>query len=182
MFENISSTMNQCFVFFIAGIVMGLFYEALRFSRMLIRHNAVAVCIEDAVYLSLTAVIGFIIALSVGIGYFRIYYIVCEAIGAILYFLTLGRLINYALRHFSNAVKHILRVFFDKIIQFSRKYIVPIAKKVSPLFSKFAEIAENVKKYRKKGLKSEHSMMYNKKEKSDGGGENRSVVQAKIRK
>ena len=182
MFENISSTLQQCAYFFAAGLIMGLFYEVLRFFRMILRHNIVVVCIEDTLYMSICAFTSFIVALSVGIGYMRIYYIVFEAIGATVYFLTVGRLLNYILRCISGAVKRFVRMVVKKTVQGLGRVIIPIGKKISQVFG---YIAENVQKsafISKMHLKKANEIEYNEKTQSIGGGERTSVVKAKIRK
>ena len=157
---------------------MGLFYEALRFFRMILRHNIVVVCIEDTLYMSICAFTSFVIALSVGIGYMRIYYIVFEAIGAAVYFLTVGRLLNYILRRISGAAKHFVSMVAKKTGKGLSRVFIPIGKKISRIFG---YIAENVKKG-KMHLKKSNEIEYNEKAQSIGGGERTSVVKAKIRK
>ena len=182
MFENISSTLQQCAYFFAAGLIMGLFYEALRFFRMILRHNIIALCIEDTLYMSVCAFISFIIALSVGIGYMRIYYIVFEAIGAAIYFLTVGRLLNYILRRISGAAKHFLCTAAKKTGQCLGRVFMPIGKKVSQVFVYIAEIVRNSAFFSKIHLKKSSEVEYNDKAQSIGGGERAGVVKAKIRK
>ena len=182
MFENISSTLQQCACFFAAGLIMGLFYEVLRFFRMLLRHNTVAVCIEDTLYMTVCAFISFVIALTVGIGYMRIYYIVFEAMGAAIYFLTVGRLINHVLKHISKGVKRLVRTVFKKIWHIFGKVFAPIDKKMRQIFSKIAEIIRKKGFYSKMHLKRTGQIEYNKKVQSIGRGENTGVVKAKIRK
>ena len=161
---------------------MGLFYEALRFFRMILRHNTVAVCIEDTLYLSICALASFITALSVGIGYMRIYYIVFEAMGAAIYFLTAGRLLNHILRRVSRGAKRFIRAVFNKMGQFLGKIFAPIGKKIRLIFGNIAENARNTAFYSKMHLKKRGKIEYNKKVPSVDGGEHAGVVKAKIRK
>lgn len=182
MFENISSTLQQCAYFFAAGIIMGLFYEALRFFRMLLRHNIIFVCVEDTLYLSTCAFISFIIALSVGIGYMRIYYIVFEAMGAAIYFLTVGRLLNYILRSISSGVKRLIRKAANKTGYFLGKLFAPIGKKIRTIFGNIAENARSSELYSKIHLKKPSEIEYTKNVRSMAGGERTGVIKAKIRK
>lgn len=161
---------------------MGLFYEVLRFFRMILRHNIIAVCIEDTLYLSICALISFIIALSVGIGYMRIYYIVFEAMGAACYFLTAGRLLNYVLRRISGAAKRFICTIVKKIGQYLIKIFAPIGKKINRIFSYIAEIVRNSAFYSKMHLQKTGAIEYNEKVQSIDGGEHTGVVKAKIRK
>lgn len=161
---------------------MGLFYEALRFFRMILRHNIVTVCIEDTLYMSVCAFISFIIALSVGIGYMRIYYIAFEAIGAAIYFLTVGRLLNYILRSISGAAKRFIHTVAKKAGRGLGRVFIPIGKKINCLFSYIAEIVHNSAFFSKTHLKKTSEVEYNVKAQSIVGGERTGVVKAKIRK
>ena len=182
MFENISSTLQQCAYFFAAGLIMGLFYEVLRFLRMILHHNNFAVCIEDALYLSICAFVSFIIALAVGIGYMRIYYIVFEAMGAGIYFLTIGRLLNSILRRISGAAKRLVCIAAKGIWRYLGKFFAPIGKKIRLIFGKIAEFIQKNAIYSKIHLKKSGEIEYNKKVQSIVGGEQAGVVKAKIRK
>ena len=182
MFENISSTLQQCGCFFIAGLFMGLFYEILRFLRMTFRHNTVAVFIEDTLYMSMWGLISFIIALSVGIGYFRIYYVIFELLGAAFYFLTLGRAVNFIMRRSIGKVKKFFYAIYKKFKPKLVSFFSFIAKKFKSLFGKIAEIMPNAVLNSKKDLQSKGEMLYNIKVQSNEGGEVNSVIKAKIRK
>lgn len=182
MYENISSTLGQCYYFFIAGIIFGAFYELLRFLRLLIKHNAVAVFIEDVFYFAACAFISFVIALSVGIGYFRVYYIVFEALGVFLYFLTFGRLINKLLRRVVKVIKKLFFGLYKKIKPKITAFFVPIAVKIKALFVKIAENMPKIEFYHQKGLKTTNKVVYNNKVPLSEGGESSGVIKAQVRK
>ena len=90
MFETISQTLLLGGYFLILGVILGLCYELFRFLRLLRRHNTLAVTIEDCLFFSFSAIVSFIVALSVGGGFFRVYYVFFEAAGFVLYYFTLG--------------------------------------------------------------------------------------------
>lgn len=181
MFENISSTLQQCGYFFVLGAIIGLFYEILRIFRMFIRHNSIALCAEDTIFLTLCGFISYIVSMAVGIGYFRIYYIVFEVFGAAFYFLTLGRLVNYIFRRISKIIILILSTIFGKIFCCLKKSIVPIAEKIRSIFDKFAKFIQKRKNINKKVLQKHNEMLYNNIQ-LDLRSENRNVIKAKIRK
>lgn len=186
MFENINSVFNQCLCFLAAGAVFGLCYEALRLLRMLLPHPAAVVFFEDTLFFAACGLMSFIIALWVGMGYFRIYYIAFEAIGALLYFLTLGRLINFCLKHAVGFVKRSFSGICKKLKPKVKALFMPFAKKIKGLFSKIAEFVPKPAFNTKKHLKSNSEMLYNNNIhstlNSGGGGGNGSVIKAKIRK
>ncbi|MCM1055022.1 MAG: spore cortex biosynthesis protein YabQ [Bacteroides sp.] len=186
MFENIDSTFFQAVCFFAAGAAFGLCYEALRLLRMLFKHHAAVVFAEDTLFFALCGFVSFIIALWVGIGYFRIYYMAFELLGASLYFLTLGRLINALLRRAVRGIKVLFASACRKVSPKLAALFVPIAVKFKEMFS---NIAENVIKpifNRKKHLKNTDEMLYNSKVHTpvilNKGGESGGVIKAQIRK
>lgn len=186
MFENINSTFNQCLCFLAAGAVFGLCYEVLRLLRMIFPHPTAVVFFEDTLFFAACGFVSFIIALWVGIGYFRIYYIVFEAIGALLYFMTLGRLINLCLKRVVGLMKKFFREICKKLKPKAKAVFMPFAKKIKELFSKIAEFIPKPVFNPKKHLKSNSEMLYNNNVhstlESGGGGGNGSVIKAKIRK
>lgn len=169
MFENINSTFNQCLTFLAAGVLFGLCYEILRLLRMLFPHPTVLVFFEDTLFFAVCGLLSFIIAMWVGIGYFRIYYIAFEAIGALLYFLIPGRLINLCLRHTVSFIKKFFRKIYrklkpklkDKVNIWHDTLFMPFAKKVKGLFGKIAEFAPRPSFNTKKHLQSNGEMLYN---------------------
>lgn len=196
MYENISSTLGQCGCFLILGIIMGLGYECLRFFRMLVRHNAVFLFIEDTLFFALCALISFITALAVGIGYFRIYYAAFEAMGVLLYFSTVGRALNAILRGTVKGIKRFFCAIYRKIKPKAVTFFTPVIRKIREQFSKIAENVPKISLYKKRHLKSTSEIVYNSGEdivvrsevKSKiysmhtEGGENGGVIKAKIRK
>lgn len=186
MFENINSTFQQGMCFLAAGAVFGLLYEALRFLRMLIKHHAAVVFIEDTLFFVLCGFVSFIIALWVGMGYFRIYYIAFEVLGASLYFLTVGRLLNSLLRLATNALKKFFYTIYKKIKPKAAALFVPFTKKIKSWFGYIAEKVRTPVFNSKKHLKNREEMLYNNKVHSavqlNKGGENGGVIKAQIRK
>ncbi len=186
MFENINSTFVQCLSFLAAGAVFGLCYELLRLLRMIFRHPTALVFIEDTLFFAACGLVSFIIALWVGIGYFRVYYIAFEAVGAALYFLTLGRLINYCLRQAVNTAKKLLRFVYRKIKPKAIVLFMPFVRKIKVLFSNIAEFCTGSIFNHKKHLKRTDEMLYNNNihsiENSGERGGASGVIKAKIRK
>lgn len=181
MYENISSTLQQCGVFFLAGIVMGLSYEVFRTLRIAVRHHAVIVFIEDILFFSLCGVVSFIIALTVGIGYFRVYYAVFEVLGAGVYFLTLGRAVNFLLKKVIKGIKRFFYAIYKKLSPNVERSFVAFAKKTKKVFVKIAEIVPIPKLIRKNDLPKSAEMVYNVRTPQNEGGSG-NAVKAKIRR
>ena len=73
----------------LCGVCFGLFYEAFRFSRLFFS-NKMLIIIEDAVFFSLIGLFSFYLALKSSFGYHRVYLIIGQLIGFILYYFTFG--------------------------------------------------------------------------------------------
>lgn len=183
MFESISSTFMQCGCFLLTGFLFGTAYEVLRFIRLMIRHNALLISIEDTLFLSLCAIVSFIVSLSVGSGYFRIYYVAFEILGISAYFFTLGRLLNFILRRIVGSIKRILQKIFGRLARMCRKVIVAITHKLKSVFVIIYESVTNIIKKHQKRLKSPKGLVYNSKvEGKDERTEKRNVIKAQVRK
>ena len=183
MFESISNTLGQCACFFAAGFIFGFIYEFFRFLRLLKRHNAVAVCIEDVIFFTLLAFVSFTISLMIGSGYFRFYYVVCEAFGGIAYYFTVGRLLQFVFGKIIGAIRSGLRFLFHKTSKLMGKVFGAFKHKIRPLFVKCNENVKAVVKKAKKRLPRAHRIMYNNNVLSEKKeGESKNVIKAQIRK
>ena len=182
MFEDISYTLQQCGCFFIFGAFLGVCYEPLRILRMLFRHNTVAVFTEDLLFFSLSGLLTFIMSLWVGIGYFRIYYVIFAFLGACCYFLTLGKLMNRIFRKTSRTLKRGICAIFKKIKPKMDKLFSTIEQILKPLFVDIADFYHNKVLNGKKALPNTDEMVYNNNIPSKNGGESGSVIKAQIRK
>lgn len=182
MFEDISYTLQQCGCFFVFGAVMGLCYEPLRLLRMMFKHNIAAVFIEDLLFFSLSGFACFITALWVGIGYFRIYYIVFAFLGVCCYFLTLGMLLNKILKKTVKIIKAFFCAIYKKIKPIFVGFFSTIYQIIKPLFVNIADFFHNKLLKPKKGLPNTDEMVYNNKNTFEDGGESGSVIKAQIRK
>lgn len=182
MFEDIGYTLQQCGCFFIFGVFMGLCYEPLRVLRMLFKHNTAAVFIEDLLFFSLSGLATFIMSLWVGIGYFRIYYIVFVLLGACCYFLTVGMLINRISKKAAKSVKKGLYAVYKKIRLKRDKLFSAIRQILKPLFVNIADFYHKKVFYRKKALPKADEKVYNDNNLPVNGGEVGSVIKAQIRK
>ena len=182
MFEDIGYTLQQCGCFLIFGIAAGLCYEPLRILRMLFRHNAALVFVEDLLYFSLVGLAAFITSLWVGIGYFRIYYVVFAFLGACCYFLTLGMLINRIFRKVSKGIKRGICAISQKIKPKIGKLFGTIKQIFRPFFGNIADFLHDKVFTGKKDLPNTDEIVYNNNIPPKNGGENGSVIKAQIRK
>lgn len=181
MFETISQTLVFGGYFLILGAALGLLYEFFRFIRLLIRHNTLAVTVEDCLFASVSAIVSFIVALSVGGGYFRLYYVFFEAIGFILYHFTLGKLIYLISKHTIVLLRRILRRFFAFTHKYLRRFFVFIRQKFKLQFVIIYNFLTKPIVLSKKLLQKRYSLVYNNKRSNNvEGSENKNAVKARI--
>lgn len=87
---------EQLFTFMYAGIlgvILGFAYDIFRILRMIMNSKNISIFIQDILYFVLSGVITFWFVLNFNSGDSRFYILAGEAIGWILYHLTVGNLI-----------------------------------------------------------------------------------------
>lgn len=91
--ETFFSVEEELFLFFascLCGVFIGAYYDIFRAFRMLVPHKSVLVIIEDLVFLGSYGIFLSAFANAAARGELRFYYIIGNAIGAALYFFTIG--------------------------------------------------------------------------------------------
>jgi hypothetical protein len=146
VFEPISQGLYELMMFCILGFLSAALYEPLRIVRLFVKTGTLMTGIQDFLFLSACGLIVFAYSLEFGAGYFRYFYVVGVVFGATVYFLTAGRLINFVMRTFANAIKtRILRPIWNllgKIAQKIRSVIVRSYKNAE----KHAKLLKNTTK------------------------------------
>ena len=97
------------------GFAFGLAYDCFRIARIAVRTAAWAVFIQDILFFFLCAVSTFFFMLRTIDGQLRFFILMGEALGALLYFLTLSILVMKVSTALINAVKAALRFVFYRI-------------------------------------------------------------------
>lgn len=77
----------------ILGVVLGFAYDIFRILRMIVNSKNISIFIQDVLYFIISGIITFWFVLYFNSGDSRFYILVGEAIGWILYHLTIGNLI-----------------------------------------------------------------------------------------
>ena len=164
----------DCFMIaFVAGLIFGLVYEALRIIRLILRFRA-AIFVCDVLFFILSA-FG-VMMLSKGLGnYVRIYTVLGFGAGVFTYIVTLGRLLNLAESAASTAWRMTIGKALRKAGQFAKKCVGTIRQKTEMIISKISKDIEN----RRQDLKSSTQTLYN-KEKREKLGEGDHVIKAKV--
>ncbi len=158
---------TSCFLqAILLGMVLGAFYDAFRFLRVMIKSPSAVILIEDALYFAVAAFISFSFMLQLTDGEIRIFVLIGEALGAVLYINTVGEILFRIYKSVARVIKKVLtRVLglisipLRKIFQFIRKII----KKTKEKFKKRI-------KNKKTRLKRHRGMVYNNSERKNGKG------------
>lgn len=77
----------------ILGAVLGVIYDAIRVFNAVVKENLVRIFVQDVLYFIISAVITFMYMLVVNGGEIRVYIVVGEAVGWLIYRATLGKFI-----------------------------------------------------------------------------------------
>lgn len=187
MFETTREVLAQLGNFAIIGFFLGFLYDIFRFIRIVIPHSRFIVNIEDMLFLTFSGFVLFYFSLEIGQGAFRLYYAVSALFGAAVFRFTFGFLTAFI----ASVVKKLLFVILNFM---NRLFLVPIknffgkmyqkAKRVfGTMYRKSEKIAEKARLH----LKKKPEIVYNDIISSMDimgkvGGEERSVIKAKVRK
>jgi Sec-independent protein translocase protein TatA len=162
MFEPATQSLHETAMFAILGFLLAALYEPMRIARIFFRTHAALVAVSDFLFLSACGLIVFAYSLEFGGGHFRYYYLIGLAFGTVVYFLTVGKLINMITRAFADAIRKAVRRTASAI---RRKVLLPLREKFVQLvqslgtkLGKFQQIAEN----RRKDLQNKLKVVYNK--------------------
>lgn len=76
------------------GIVLGVFYDIFRIIRLFFACRYWNIFIQDILYFSFSGIMTFLFILSINFGEVRFYILAGEAIGWIIYYLTIGEIMH----------------------------------------------------------------------------------------
>ncbi|MCH5323687.1 MAG: spore cortex biosynthesis protein YabQ [Eubacterium sp.] len=179
---NVETPLYEQFLYFIVcGAFLGLGYEILRLLRFCLPHGVIVTGIEDTLYLSLCGFILFGFSMEIGNGQFRLLYLVSAAVGAAVYFLTVGRLIKKLYTLILSAFSKIIRFIFRPV----KKAIGKFAHFLGARFGKVYKLLSAKLKNRLNNLKSKHNMLYNHNDNTARGDEiiaGKQKIKAKVKK
>ena len=163
----------DCFMIaFMAGLLFGLVYEALRIVRLILRFKA-AIFICDILFFLLSALAVMTLSKSLG-NYVRGYTVLGFGAGVFCYIVTVGRLLNLA----ESAASIAWRKTIGKLIH---NISVKLGEGFSAFSQKAVPIFVKCSKDLKKHLKFTPRIMYNKEEQQKAKeSEKTHVIQAKV--
>lgn len=144
----------------LVGAVLGVCYDAFRILRLAVQHPSGVVVIEDVLYAVICAVVSFGYLLVMDCGEIRLFVLVGELIGAVLYFCTLSVLLIAVSKQIISAIKwfftQLYRIFLAPIVRFF-KYIFG---KITLSYDFFAKRVQNKVKTSQNHLKKPNCLLY----------------------
>jgi hypothetical protein len=168
MFEPATQSLHETAMFAVLGFLHAALYEPMRIARIFFRCHAALVAVGDFLFLAASGLIVFAYSLEFGGGHFRYYYLIGLAFGTVVYFLTVGKLINTLTRTFADAIRKAVRRTASAV---RRKILLPLREKFVQLVQAIAakagrlqQIAEN----RRKDLQNKMKVVYNNKRRAAG--------------
>lgn len=158
---------TSCFLqAILLGVILGAFYDAFRFLRVMIKSPVAVIFIEDALYFATAAFISFSFMLQMTDGEIRLFVLLGEAIGAILYINTIGEILFGIYKVIIGVIRKILKRVFGVIL-------IPLKAVIGFIRKNIRKIKENLKKRIKNNktrLKRYKGMVYNNTERKNGKG------------
>ena len=142
------------------GAALGTVWDVFRTARLLLPHNGLLVALEDIAFLLFYGIFLSAFAVSAAHGEMRLYYVLGNAAGFLLYLVTLGSIVSAAMKKMLLALK---TVFCVITAPFRRAFVL-LGKKVCVKFVGTSKVI--VQKIKKSGilLRKSSGLMYNKKE------------------
>jgi hypothetical protein len=109
------------------GVGFGGVYDGFRVLRLFLPAGEKSVFLEDALFFLLVTAVNFLFFLSRTYGQLRLFLLIGEGLGFLLYYLTAGRAVYFLMLRLSRGVKRLLRSIWQvvyKIVQNSRRKTV----------------------------------------------------------
>jgi len=143
------------------GACIGLFYDFFRIMRIAIPFGSLVIFIQDAIFWVVAGAGTFLFTYALNAGEVRGFLLMGELVGAVLYFLTVSRLIIGISDFIIRTVKKLLRLFFTLFI----KPFIWLFGKISAAFviarKKSSKISKKVCQKAKYSLKEMGTLVYN---------------------
>lgn len=144
----------------ICGALLGLIYDVFRLIRIMIPHNFWLTAMEDIIYFGFYGVFITAFTSAAARGEFRVYYIIGNILGFVIYFFTAGSIVVRTMRKLMGLLKRL----FSLIIMPFRKIFVLIYKKALVKFvGSTKSLVKSIKIY-KNPLLNVKKMLYNNRE------------------
>lgn len=115
------------------GFFLGALYDVFRILRLALPHGRIMVFVEDVAYFFAVAVISFSFLLLYADGILRVFWVLGELMGAILYFFTLSLLIMKAAHLLIRIIRRILDVLYGITLKPLWRLCIWVGKKIKQM-------------------------------------------------
>lgn len=145
----------------LVGAALGAVYDVFRILRIAVKTGRAAVAAEDLFYFLLCTFVTFTFILQDNHGAVRVYILFGEALGWVLYYVTVGNLVISCSKTLIRIVKSIARFFFRCFIRPCYRLLRGLFQFFSTPFRYLWRHVKKVGRNGKYGLKQTRIMLYN---------------------
>lgn len=143
------------------GFALGMFYDVFRILRVAAPHGSAAVFAEDFLFFLVCAVLTFLFALSAVNGHLRIFLVLGELLGAVIYFFSLGVLVMRVSKTVIGWLKALLRFLYRLLLRPFVRLFAWILHKARKMQASVARRAKKIEANAKYSLKQRSVLVYN---------------------
>lgn len=134
------------------GVALGILYDVFRILRLMIPSGRIISFLEDILYFTLCGIITFAFLLAVNNGIIRAYLLAGEALGTVVYYLTVGKLVYRIADKIISLIKKTLYLLY-------RVFLLPFVKLFHLLFGMLRKLAGKItKNFSKNAIKSKYRL------------------------
>lgn len=155
---------NQTLIFLqscLLGIVLGIIYDVFRVIRRAIKVNTIITFIQDFIFFILAAIITFTFFLQQTDGEMRMFVVIGELLGWVVYYLTIGKLVIKISESIIKVIKNIFKLIYNILIKRIIRIIIKIYSKIKKILIKFKLIQKKYIQNSKYHLKKKEVLLYN---------------------
>ncbi len=160
---------TQLFLFScVVGVILGIIYDFFRTFRIIVPHNSILVMLEDILFFIIYIIILISFISAFARGQFRVFYILGNILGFILYFFTAGRIAVLIIRKLVYFIKSVLlfllkpffllyitmrKKFQGKFVDFYENFLNRLKILFLPLIDKYKMLYNNRVIHKRKNVK-----------------------------
>ena len=110
------------------GFILGLIYDITRFLRMTFSRNKIVLFFADFLFVVFCTISSYLMILGVNNGNIRLYLIIAEITGCVIYFCTAGVIISRFFRFISDTIRKIFQTLITPFVLIFKKFSCLIRK------------------------------------------------------
>ena len=123
----------------VLGAGLGSVYDIFRIIRATLPSGHIAVFVEDSIFMIIASIATFIFSISFCNGYFRVFVIVGEVLGFVIYYCTVGVLVFNFFKGLISVLKSILVKIYRLVLKPILNFFKYIYIKFSSIFKQFSQ-------------------------------------------